>query len=100
MPRYASVATLVVLREKSRALPKATVYDFLTTMTRNWANVVKVVKNPKADIGIANKLDLTVDYFYSPEKSHGDSTGGTISELKTSDACLTNLCAAGDRAPS
>jgi hypothetical protein len=37
-------------------------------MTRNWVEVVKVVKDPEAETGTANKLDLTADYVESPEK--------------------------------
>ena len=68
MRRYTSVATSVALPEKFRTLPKGSVSDYIATMTRNWADVVKVVKDPEAETGIANKLDLTADYVDSPEK--------------------------------
>ena len=58
----------MALPEKFRALPKGTVHDYIATMTRNWADVVKVVKDPEAETGIANKLDLTADYVDGREK--------------------------------
>jgi hypothetical protein len=66
--RYATVPTSLALPEKFRALPQGTVHDYLATMTRNWADVVKVVKDPEAETGIANKLDLTADYVDRREK--------------------------------
>ena len=68
MRRYASVATSVALPAKFRDLPKGSVCDYLATMTRNWADVVKVVKDPEAESGIANKLDLAAGHVESPEK--------------------------------
>jgi hypothetical protein len=66
--RYTTVPTSLALPEKFRALPKGTVHDYIATMTRNWADVVKVVKDPEAETGIANKLDLTADYVDGREK--------------------------------
>ncbi len=68
MRRYAMVASRVALPEKFRALPKGSVCDYVATMTKNWADVVKVVKDPEAETGIANKLDLAADYVEGPEK--------------------------------
>ncbi len=68
MRRYSAVPTSVALPEKFRALPKGSVHDYLATMTRNWADVVKVIKDPEAESGIANKLDLSADYVESAEK--------------------------------
>jgi hypothetical protein len=68
MRRYAIVASSVALPEKFRALPKGAVYDYLATVTRNWADVVKAVKDPEAESGIANKLDLTANYVDHLEK--------------------------------
>ena len=66
--RYTTVPTSLALPEKFRALPKGTVHDYIATMTRNWADVVKVVKDPEAETGIANKLDLTADNVDGGEK--------------------------------
>jgi RNA polymerase subunit RPABC4/transcription elongation factor Spt4 len=68
LSRYATVPTSVALPEKFRALPKGSVHDYLATMTRNWADVVKVVKDPEAESGIANRLDLTASDVEDPEK--------------------------------
>ena len=68
MRRYAIVPNAVALPERFRALPKGSAYDYLATMTRNWADVVKVVKDPEAESGIANQLDLTADCVERPEK--------------------------------
>jgi hypothetical protein len=68
MRRYMTVATSVALPERFRHLPKGTVYDYTATMTRNWADVVKVVKDPEAGTGFANKLDLAADSVDSPER--------------------------------
>jgi hypothetical protein len=57
--RYTALPTSVALPEKFRDLPKGTVYDYIPTMTRNWNDVVKVVKDPEAECGVTNKLDLT-----------------------------------------
>jgi hypothetical protein len=66
--RYAAVPTSVALPERFRHLPHGTVSDYLATMTRNWQDVVKVVKDPEAESGIANRLDLAADSVDSPEK--------------------------------
>ena len=68
MRRYASVTNSVALPEKFRALPKGSVCDYIATMTRNWGDVVKVVTDPEAETGIANKLDLQDNSVASPEK--------------------------------
>jgi len=68
MRRYAIFADRVTLPEKFRGLPKGSVYDYIATMTRNWADVVKVVKDPEAETGIANQLDLAANSVDSPEK--------------------------------
>lgn len=68
MRRYAIVPEGAALPEKFRALPAGSVYDYVATMTRNWADVVKVVKDPEAETGLANKLDLTAANVDRPEK--------------------------------
>jgi hypothetical protein len=66
--RYAIVTDPMSLPEKFRDLPKGTVYDYIPIMMRNWADVVKVVKDPEAEAGIADKLDLAADNLDRPEK--------------------------------
>jgi hypothetical protein len=66
--RFNAIASSVALPEKFRGLPKGSVHDYLADLTRNWADVVKLAKDPDAESGIANKLDLTADYVDSPEK--------------------------------
>lgn len=68
MRRCAVGPSVVALPEKFRALPQGSVYDYTATMTRNWADVVKVVKDSEAETGIANKLELTADDVDHPEK--------------------------------
>ncbi len=57
--RYAMLASGLPLPAKFASYPKGTVYDYTATMTRNWGGVVKVVKDPEAESGITNRLDLT-----------------------------------------
>lgn len=66
--RYTTLPTSVPLPEKFRDLPRGSVLDYLATMTRNYNDEVKVVKDPEAESGVTNKLDLTADYVGSPEK--------------------------------
>lgn len=66
--RYTTLPTSVALPEKFTGLPKGSVYDYIPTMTRNWNDVVKVVKDPEAESGVTNKLDLTADYVDAAER--------------------------------
>jgi hypothetical protein len=66
--RYMSLAASASLPEKFRHLPAETTHDYIATMARNWADIVKVVNDPEAETGIANKLDLTARDVESPEK--------------------------------
>ena len=66
--RYTTLPTSIALPEKFKDLPKGSVYDYVATMTRNWADEVKVVKDPEAESGVTNKLDLTADYVSKAEK--------------------------------
>jgi len=66
--RFAMVPGTVNLPEKFRDLPRGTVYDYTAIMTRNYADVVKVVKDPEAESGITNRLDLTATDVTNPEK--------------------------------
>jgi len=68
MRRYTSLPGSVPLPAKFRDLPRGTVFDYTADMTRNWADVVKVVKDPEAESGFTNKLDLTAPETTSQEK--------------------------------
>lgn len=58
MRRYTSLPSSVPLPAKFRDLPRGTVFDYTADMTRNWADVVRVIKDPEAESGFTNKLDL------------------------------------------
>ncbi len=66
--RYTSLPTSVPLPERFRDMPKGSVFDYIPTMSRNWNDVVKVVKDPEAESGVTNKLDLTAPDVTSAEK--------------------------------
>jgi hypothetical protein len=51
-----------------RDRPKGWVIDYTAVMTRNWNNVVKVVRDPEAETGITNRLDLTAPDVERPER--------------------------------
>jgi hypothetical protein len=68
MRRYTLLPTSVPLPEKFRHLPPGRVWDYTATMTRNWADVVQVVKDPEAETGVTNHLDLTSSRVNSAEK--------------------------------
>jgi hypothetical protein len=66
--RFAMVPGTVNLPEKFRTLPRGTVYDYTALMTRNWSDVVKAVKDPEAETGLTNRLDLTAADVTNPER--------------------------------
>jgi hypothetical protein len=66
--RFAMVPGSIGLPEKFRDRPRGTIYDYTALMTRNHANVVKVVKDPEAESGITNRLELTAADVTNPEK--------------------------------
>jgi hypothetical protein len=66
--RFAMVPGTVKLPAKFRDLPRGIVYDYTAIMTRNWNEIVKVVKDPDAESGITNRLDLTAQDVPNPEK--------------------------------
>jgi hypothetical protein len=51
-----------------RDRPKGSVIDYTAVMTRNWNSVVKVVRDPEAETGITNRLDLTAPDVEHPER--------------------------------
>jgi hypothetical protein len=60
LTKYAGLPVFVPLPEKFRNLPKGTVFDFTADMTRNWKDIVKVVKDPETEGGITNRLEFPV----------------------------------------
>ena len=66
--RFAMIPSTVDLPKKFRNLPRGTVYDYTAIMTRNYLNIVKVAKDPEAESGITNRLDLTGEDVTAPEK--------------------------------
>jgi hypothetical protein len=61
LTRYAGLPVFVPLPEKFRDMPRGSVFDFTADMTRNWQGIVKVVKDPEAESGIANRLEFPVE---------------------------------------
>ncbi len=66
--RYAMIPGNLALPARFRDLPRGTVFDFTALMTRNWQDIVKVVKDPEAESGITNRLDLTSPEVKEPER--------------------------------
>ncbi len=58
MAKYASIPAFLPLPGKFRDLPAGSVFDFTADMTRNWRDIVKVVKDPEAESGITNRLEF------------------------------------------
>lgn len=56
--KYAAVPAFVPIPAKFRDLPGKNVFDFTADMTRNWRDIVKVVKDPDAESGITNRLEF------------------------------------------
>lgn len=66
--RYTAFSPNAALPAQFREVPRNRIYDFPATLTRNWGDIVKVVKDPEAETGLANKLDLTADNVPDAEK--------------------------------
>ncbi|MHB0956917.1 MAG: DUF4838 domain-containing protein [Pirellulaceae bacterium] len=66
--RFAMLPSSLNLPEKFQNFPRGTVYDYTAVMTRNYADVVKVVPDPEAECGITNRLDLTAADVTDPDK--------------------------------
>ncbi len=66
--RYAMPADKASLPEKFRNLPTYSLFDYTAPMSRNADGTVKIVKDPEAETGLADKLDLTADYVELKEK--------------------------------
>jgi len=54
--RFSELPSSVSLPEKFRGRPAGSVIDFTADMTRNWQDIVEVVKDPSAESGMANRL--------------------------------------------
>jgi hypothetical protein len=49
----------VPLPERFRGLPAGAVVDYTADMSRNWQDIVKVVRDSEAETGITNRLELS-----------------------------------------
>jgi len=58
LAKYASLPLSVALPAKFAGLPPERVHDFTADLTRNWRDIVQVVKDPEAESGIANRLSF------------------------------------------
>lgn len=56
--RYTLLAPVVTLPEKFRHLPAGTVRDFTADTSRNWQDIVRVVRDPEAQSGATNRLEF------------------------------------------
>ena len=61
LAKYTSLPVFVPLPEKFRAIPATSVYDFTADQTRNWRDIVKVVKDSEATAGITNRLQFPTE---------------------------------------
>ncbi len=58
LTKYASLPLVLARPAQFRDLPAERVFDFTADLTRNWQDIVKVVQDPEAESGIANRLDF------------------------------------------
>lgn len=56
MTKYTALPTDLSPPAKFRNEPLERIYDFTADLTRNWQNIVKVVRDPEAESGITNCL--------------------------------------------
>ena len=56
--KYAALPVNLAPPAKFAALPPARVHDFTADLTRNWQDIVRVVKDPEAETGVANRLSF------------------------------------------
>ncbi len=61
--KYTAIQSYIPLPEKFRDMPKASVFDFTADVSRNWRDIVKVVRDTEAESGVTNRLEFptTVD---------------------------------------
>lgn len=58
LTKYASLPLNLALPAKFAGLPPGIVRDYTADLTRNWQDIVQVVKDPEAESGIANRLSF------------------------------------------
>jgi hypothetical protein len=58
LTKYASLPLNLAPPAEFAALPPGSVHDFTADLTRNWKDIVQVVKDPEAESGIANRLSF------------------------------------------
>jgi len=56
--KYAGLPVFVPLPAKFRDLPPGTVFDFTADTSRNWRNIVELVKDDEAESGFTNRLQF------------------------------------------
>ncbi len=59
--RYTALPAYIEPPEKFADLPADRVHDFTADMTRNWKNIVQVVRDEEAESGIANRLEFPTE---------------------------------------
>ena len=58
LTKYTALPEDLAPPSKFRDVPPERLFDFTADLTRNWKNIVKVVKDPETESGIANRLDF------------------------------------------
>ncbi|MCK5803688.1 MAG: DUF4838 domain-containing protein, partial [Lentisphaeria bacterium] len=56
--KHTTLPTDLAPPSKFRDVPLSQLYDFTADLTRNWNSIVRPVKDPDAESGIANRLDF------------------------------------------
>ncbi len=72
LTKFATLPTFVPLPQKFQDRPRGTVFDFTADMFRNWRDIVRVVRDPDTESGIAARLDFPppVDAAKHPLKKY------------------------------
>jgi len=58
LAKYTMLAPIMKLPEMFSGLPAGTVHDFTADTSRNWQDIVKVVRDPEAESGATNRLEF------------------------------------------
>ncbi len=61
LTRWTSLPAFVPLPEKFADLPPERVFDFTADVTRNWKDIVRVVRDEEAESGITNRLEFPTE---------------------------------------